>query len=85
MAETPGVSGLAQIFRTGWEVQGFHSMFDYIVGSTVMQHQAEKAMSGWAAKVGDSTASWWAAPSTAGCSHRLSFVTAIHISFVHQR
>ena len=55
MAETPGVSGLAQIFRTGWEVRGFHSIFDYIVGSTVMQHQAGKAMSGWTAKVGDTT------------------------------
>ena len=53
MAETPSVSGLAQIFRTGWEVRGFHSIFDYIVGSPVMQHQAGKAMSGWTAKIGD--------------------------------
>ena len=53
MAETPSVSGLAQIFRTGWEVRGFHTIFDYIVGSTVMQQQAGKAMSGWTAKVAD--------------------------------
>ena len=55
MAETPAVSGLAQIFRTGWEVRGFHSIFDYIVGSTVMQQQAGKAISGWTAKIGDTT------------------------------
>ena len=53
MAETPGVSGLAQIFRAGWQVRGFHSIFDYIVGSTVMQQQAGKAVSGWTAKIGD--------------------------------
>ncbi len=55
MAETPAVSGLAQIFHAGWEVHGFHSIFDCIVGSTVMQHQAGKAISGWTTKIGDTT------------------------------
>ena len=53
MAETPSVSGLAQIFRSGWELRAFHSVFDYVVGSLVMSHQAGKAVSGWTAKIGD--------------------------------
>lgn len=54
MAENPNVSGLAQIFKSGWEVRGFHSIFDYVVGSQVMLHQAGKAVSGWSSKIGDS-------------------------------
>ena len=53
MAETHAVSGLAQIFRAGWEVRGFHSLFDYVVGSLVMAHQAGKAVAGWSCKQGD--------------------------------
>ena len=49
------MSGLAQTFRASWEVHGFHTIFDYIVGSTVMQHQAGKAISGWTARIGDVT------------------------------
>ena len=47
MAEIPSVSGLAQIFRTGWEVRGFHSLFDYVVGTMTMAQQAGKALAGW--------------------------------------
>lgn len=53
MADTPSVSGLAQIFRSGWVVRGFHSLFDYVVGSKVMSNQAGKAVSGWTSRVGD--------------------------------
>ncbi len=53
MAQIPSVSGLPQIFRSGWEVRGMHSVFDYIVGSVTMEHQAGKALSGWTAKIGE--------------------------------
>jgi hypothetical protein len=56
MAETNAVSGLAQIFRAGWEVRGFHSLFDYVVGSAYMAHQAGKAVAGWSCKQGDQIA-----------------------------
>ena len=47
MAEMSSVSGLAQMFRTGWEVRGFHSLFDYVVGTMTMAQQAGKALAGW--------------------------------------
>ena len=53
MAESPSVSGLAQMFRTGWEVRGTDTLFEYICGSFVMSQQAGKAVSGWTAKIGD--------------------------------
>ena len=53
MADCPSVSGLAQIFRTGWELRGCDTLFEYICGSFVMSQQAGKAVSGWTAKVGD--------------------------------
>jgi len=53
MAETPSVSGLAQIFRTGWEVRGFHSLFDYVVGTVTMAQQAGKALAGWTSQNGN--------------------------------
>lgn len=37
-------------FCTGWEVSGFHSMFDCVIGSTVLINQAGKAVSGWTMK-----------------------------------
>lgn len=53
MAENPAVSGLAQIFRTGWELRGVDTLFEYISGSFVMEMQAGKAVSQWKAKIAD--------------------------------
>lgn len=53
MAETNSVSGLAQIFRTGWELRGCDTLFEYICGSFVMSQQCGKAVSKWTAKIGD--------------------------------
>jgi hypothetical protein len=53
MADSPSVSGLAQIFRTGWELRGCDTLFEYICGSSVMSQQAGKAVSKWTAKIGD--------------------------------
>lgn len=53
LAETSSVSGFAQIFRTGWELRGFHSVFDYVIGSKTLTNQAGKALSGWTTKRGD--------------------------------
>ena len=52
LAETNAVSGLAQIFRTGWELRGFHTIFDYVVGSKTRINQAGKALSGWSSEIG---------------------------------
>lgn len=53
MAETPTVSGIAQCYRSGWSVNNIHSVFDYVFGSLVLNHQAGKAVAGWRAKIGD--------------------------------
>lgn len=53
LAGINSVSGLAQIFRAGWEVRGFHTIFDYVVGSFAMSSEAGKALSNWTAKIGD--------------------------------
>ena len=53
MGESSICSGLAQIFRTGWEVRGFHSIFDYMVGSVRMMKDAGKAVAGWVHKIGE--------------------------------
>lgn len=53
MAQSSACSGLAQIFRTGWEVASIHSIFDYVIGTMKMLHRAGKVVSGWTAKVGD--------------------------------
>jgi hypothetical protein len=50
LAETNSVSGLAQIFRTGWEPRGFHTIFDYVIGSKTLTNQAGKALSGWTSR-----------------------------------
>jgi hypothetical protein len=55
MADSPSVSGLAQIFRTGWELRGCDTLFEYICGSFVMSQQAGKAVSKWTARIGDIT------------------------------
>jgi hypothetical protein len=52
LAETNAVSGLAQIFCTGWELRGFHTIFDYVVGSKTLTNQAGKALSGWTSEIG---------------------------------
>jgi len=52
LAETSSVSGLAQIFRTGWELRGFHTIFDYVLGSKTLTDQAGKALSGWTKEAG---------------------------------
>lgn len=54
LAEIKSVSGLAQIFRTGWELRGFHSIFDYVIGSKNLTNQAGKALSGWTSSGQDS-------------------------------
>lgn len=53
MADSLSVSGLAQIFRTGWEIRGCDTLFEYICGSFAMSKQAGKTVSGWTAKAGD--------------------------------
>lgn len=53
MAEEPGVSGLAQIYRTGWTVNSIHSVFDYVFGSVKLSHQAGKAIAKWTTKISD--------------------------------
>lgn len=52
MADSNTCSGLAQIFRTGWIVRGFHSIFDYVVGSAKMIKDAGKAVAGWDTNIG---------------------------------
>ena len=47
LAEIGSCSGLAQIFRTGWELRAFHSLFKYVVASKALTNQAGKALSGW--------------------------------------
>lgn len=47
MANSPSASGLPQIFRSGWEVRGFHSLFDYVVGTAAMCYLAGKAIANW--------------------------------------
>jgi hypothetical protein len=54
MAESGVASGLPQIFRSGWEVKGVHSLFDYVVGTQVMSQTAGKAVCNWTTKIGDS-------------------------------
>ena len=47
------VSGLAQIFRSGWQIRGVHSLLEYVVGDQVMQDQAGKALAGWTTSYGN--------------------------------
>ncbi len=47
MANSATSAGLPQIFRTGWEVRGVHSLFDYVVGTVVMAVKGGKAVAGW--------------------------------------
>ena len=53
MSEVPLVSGLAQIFRSGWMVRGLHSLFDYVVGLRPHVSAAGKAISDWTMKIND--------------------------------
>jgi uncharacterized protein YdbL (DUF1318 family) len=53
MANSYVVSGLAQIFRSGWILRGIHSIMDYVIGSPVMSQQAGKAVSNWTSKIGE--------------------------------
>ena len=55
MAELSSVSGIAQIFRTDWELRGCDTLFECICGSFVMSQQAGKTVSRWTAKIGDLT------------------------------
>ena len=52
MGEEPTVSGLAQIFRSGWIVRGLHSLFDYVMGTPVMMTAAGKVLANWTTKCG---------------------------------
>ena len=52
MADSYLCSGLAQIFRTGWEVRGIHSIFDYVVGTQNMIHTAGKTLANWHSQMG---------------------------------
>jgi hypothetical protein len=40
-------AGLAQIFRTGWEVRTLHTLFDYVVGTSKMSRTATKNLNRW--------------------------------------
>ena len=53
MAETPTLSGFAQIYQIGWKPASIHSVFDYIFGSLELLKQAGKAMSKWSMKIGE--------------------------------
>ena len=53
MSGLSSVSGLAQIFRSGWQVRGVHSLLEYVVGDQVMQDQAGKALAGWTTQFGN--------------------------------
>ncbi len=39
--------GLAQVFRTGWQLRGLHTLFDYVVSSKPLTNKAGKALAGW--------------------------------------
>ena len=47
LAENPLTAGLPQIFHSGWELRGAHSLFDYVVASAVMMKQTAKVLAGW--------------------------------------
>ena len=53
MAGNSKVSGLPQIFRTGWEVKAVHSLFDYVLGTEKMMHETGKVVAGWSSTIGD--------------------------------
>ena len=52
LAETNRVNGFAGAFRTGWELRGIHTIFDYVVGSKTLINQAGKTLSGWTSEIG---------------------------------
>ena len=42
MAESAVLSGMAQIFRSGWEVRSVHAVFNNVLGSALLIHRAGK-------------------------------------------
>lgn len=53
MAESSTISGIPQIFRSGWTVNNIHTLFDYVHGSSVMLKDAGKVLSNWHCKSSD--------------------------------
>ena len=83
MANSSVVSGLAQIFRSGWIVRGLHSLMDYVVGSPVMSHHAGKAVSKWTNKIADVVVGGMPPSTTDVNTERESLHRFIHFLFVH--
>jgi hypothetical protein len=42
-----GNNHISTFFRVGWDLRSLHTLFDYIVGSKVLDDQAGRALSGW--------------------------------------
>jgi hypothetical protein len=42
-----GNNPISTIFRVGWDLRSLHTLFDYIVGSKVLDDQAGRTLSGW--------------------------------------
>ena len=55
MAESSSVPGMAQIFRSGWELHSCDTLFECMCRSFVMSQLAGKTVARWTAKIGDLT------------------------------
>jgi hypothetical protein len=42
--------GLPQVFRTGWQLRGVHTLFDYVISSKPLTDQAGRTLAGWSKK-----------------------------------
>lgn len=42
-----GCNPISTIFRVGWDLRSVHTLFDYIVGSKVLDEKAGRTLSGW--------------------------------------
>ena len=42
-----GNNPISTIFRVGWDLRSLHTLFDYVLGSKVLDDQAGRTLSGW--------------------------------------
>jgi hypothetical protein len=42
-----GNNPISKIFRVGWDLRSLHTLFDYVIGSKVLDDQAGRTLSGW--------------------------------------
>jgi len=42
-----GNNPISTIFRVGWDLRSLHTLFDYVIGSKVLDDQAGRTLSGW--------------------------------------